>query len=176
MLKGGTNRPAMTTVFVVGAGFSRDLGYPLTRDLLKRLPMSVSLWGVLRKVVKFHHPDWDGRKDSLPDIETLLTEWTANEELLPALRPGGPFRAEDLRHLRQDLLGAIAYSFHRIHRKRSAIREWIHRRFFKMVSTAENPVIISFNWDYELDKILCKGRKHLEVYGVVHPSKTGHLS
>jgi len=81
-----------TTVFVIGAGFSHDLGYPLTYELLKQLRMKRATWTIFRKVVKFHHPDWDGRKESLPDIETLLTEWVANEELLPTLRPNGPLR------------------------------------------------------------------------------------
>jgi hypothetical protein len=56
----------------------------LTREFLQDLRMTKSLRKVLIRVVMFHHPDWNGKKLSLPDIETLLTEWTANEELLPS--------------------------------------------------------------------------------------------
>ncbi len=155
-----------TTVFVIGAGFSHDLGYPLTYELLKQLRMKRATWTIFRKVVKFHHPDWDGRKESMPDIETLLTEWVANEELLPTLRPNGPFTAEDLRGLRRDLLGEISDWFHKIHKRTSESRRETLTGFARLVSTAKNPVIISFNWDYELDRLLCEGRKRREVYGL----------
>lgn len=146
-----------TTVFVVGAGFSRDLGYPLTHELLKQLRLKRGAWTIFRRVVKFHHPDWDGRKKTLPDIETLLTEWVANEELLPTLRPNGPFTAEDLRGLRRDLLGDISDWFHRIHKRTSESRRETLTSFARLVSTAKNPVIISFNWDYELTASCVKG-------------------
>jgi len=160
------DRVDRTTVFVVGAGFSRDLGYPLTRDLLTRLPMSAPLWKVFRRVVRFHHPDWNGRKANLPNVETLLTEWEANEELLPSLRPTGPFTANHLRKLRRDLLAAIAEWFHSIHKRRSANRDSILKAFRQLIQSVENPVIVSFNWDYELDRILCEGKKRREVYGL----------
>jgi hypothetical protein len=158
--------PKRTTVFVVGAGFSRDLGYPLTSELLKQLQMSAPLWAVFRKVVKFHHPDWNGRKNTLPDIETLLTEWAANQDLLPSLRPIGEFSADDLKRLRRNLLGEIADWFHGIHKKPFRGRESALRRFVQLISSVENPVVVSFNWDYELDRVLCEGRQRREVYGI----------
>jgi hypothetical protein len=147
-------RLRQTTVFVVGAGFSYDLGYPLTRDLLHALKMSKSLKSAFEEVVHFHHPTWDGRTATLPDIEELLTEWAANEELLPSLRTHGRFNVEDLRQLRTDLLSEIASWFHRIHGDNSESRNRLLKRFKERLERAKNPIIISFNWDYELDKFL----------------------
>jgi len=143
-----------TTVLVVGAGFSYDLGYPLTRDLLHGLNMSKSLRKTFDEVVRFHHPNWDKRTSTLPDIEELLTEWAANEDLLPSLRRSGPFDTEDLRQLRTDLLSEIASWFHRIHSDNSRARARLLKLFRERLRAAENPIIISFNWDYELDKFL----------------------
>jgi hypothetical protein len=159
--------PKSTTVFVVGAGFSNDLGYPLTFKLLKKLHMSAALKKVFIKVVKFHHPDWNGQKDAPPDIETLLTEWAANEDLLPSIRSAGKFQAEDLKRLRRQLSREIADWFHEIHEKGHPGRTSLLRRFMSMIHSSENPVIISFNWDYELDRALCEERKRREVYGLI---------
>jgi hypothetical protein len=116
-------------------------------------------------VGKFHHPDWDGSKDTPPDIETLLTEWSANQDLLPSIRPNGPFTEDDLKRLRRNLLGEIADWFHEIHASPSKVRDRTLAEFFKLVSSFENPAIISFNWDYELDRILCERRRRRDVYG-----------
>jgi len=147
-------RLKQTTVFVVGAGFSYDLGYPLTRDLLHGLNMSKSLRKKFEDVVRFHHPTWDRRTATLPDIEELLTEWAANEDLLPSLRTGGPFNVEDLKQLRTDLLSEIASWFHTIHGDNSQSRARLLKRFKDRLQIAKNPIIISFNWDYELDRFL----------------------
>jgi hypothetical protein len=109
------------TVFVVGAGLSSDLGYPLTRDLLYGLTQRRRLSQLLRsdfeKVVRFHHPTWDGRPETLPDIEELLTELASNQDLLSLLRPQGPFGPEKLHGINDRLLLAMARWFHRIHKK-----------------------------------------------------------
>ena len=86
------------TVFVVGAGFSFDLGYPLTSQLLPRVKtrFSRTFAEQFEDVVRFHHPGWDRRRATLPDIEQLLTELSANEDLLPAIRSDGPFDAATL--------------------------------------------------------------------------------
>ena len=79
-------------VFVVGAGASADLGYPLTRDLLSGLErcLGARLQHDFKEIVEFHHPVSYGSMRILPDIEELLTEILANEDLLPTLRPNGP--------------------------------------------------------------------------------------
>lgn len=140
-------------VFVVGAGFSTEFGYPMARELLARVwpRLNQDTKKGLKKVIKFHHPDWDSRPATLPEIEELLTELAANEDLLPSLRPGGPFSVEKLRDLRQQLLFEIANWFHKIHSKaanNAVIEEFAHRVKLSGAS------IISFNWDYELDKAL----------------------
>lgn len=143
-----------TTVFVVGAGFSKDLGYPLTHELLPQLigRIPTRLRKEIEKVVRFHHPTWDGRSATLPEIEELLTEWSVNEELLPSLRRNGPFTVENLRQIRKDLLLEIASWFHQIHKRNSKKRTRILSQFLNRLSVVEAPIIISFNWDYELDK------------------------
>jgi hypothetical protein len=64
-------------VYVLGAGFSGGLGYPLTNNLL------VDVWDRLedepkdrlRRIIEFHHPAFDqNRKTTFPDIEQLLSE------------------------------------------------------------------------------------------------------
>src|SRR5467141_1870127 len=89
-------------VFVVGAGFSTEFGYPMARDLLHRvwarLPSEDRK--VLERIVHFHHPGWDRRPATLPDIEEFLTQLAANEDLLPALRAEGPFNRAHLRQAR----------------------------------------------------------------------------
>ena len=73
------------TVFVIGAGVSKDFGYPLTRDLLFGLiqRLEPTLKQQFKRIVQFHHPNWSGRAAHLPDIEEFLTEVSANEDLLP---------------------------------------------------------------------------------------------
>lgn len=141
------------TVFVVGAGFSTEFGYPMARDLLPRL------WGRLEepkrkafsKVFKFHHPDWDFRPATLPEIEILLTELAASDRLLPSGKWEGPFTVRKLRKIREELLFEIANWFHEIHTDAptgSVTSEFVDR------VRSERATVISFNWDYELDKAL----------------------
>src|SRR6266446_1278889 len=88
------------TVYVVGAGFSAGLGYPLTKSLL------IDVWSRLDdasreklvKVILFHHPAFDPKRTtSFPDIEQLLTEISVNIDLFGASRPiEGSFRMKQL--------------------------------------------------------------------------------
>jgi len=142
------------TIFIVGAGASAEMGYPLTRDLLFGLEprLNSKLRNQFGRVVRFHCPMWDGRRETLPNIEEFLTQLVANEDLLPVIRPTGPhFGLEELRQFREDILLEIARWFHEIHhakRDPSPIRDQLLQR----IKDCENPVIMSFNWDYELDK------------------------
>jgi hypothetical protein len=73
------------TVYVIGAGFSAGLGYPLTKSLLidswDRL--SESSRCQLEEIIRFHHPAFHTeRKTTFPDIEQLLTEIAVNLETL----------------------------------------------------------------------------------------------
>lgn len=141
----------LRVVYVIGAGFSADLGYPLTSNLLSRVwrRLESDEAGRLAKVVEFHHPRF--RRDSLlsfPDIEELLTEISANEDLLKELRPAGPFGVEQLRMIRDQLLQTIAEWFHEIyatHPKATFVRDFVAK------ARHERAWLISFNWDLELD-------------------------
>jgi len=140
-------------IFVIGAGLSTEFRYPMARDLLHRVWARLPSGDrkVLERIVRFHHPGWDGRPATLPDIEEFLTELAANEDLLPALRAEGPFNRAHLRQARDKLLFEIARWFHEIHsqeRARDVLRTVVRR------IKAANAAIISFNWDYELDQEL----------------------
>ena len=72
------------TVYVIGAGFSAGLGYPLTSDLLVRLwdRLNADLKKRLRNVIEFHHPGFSPtRFSSFPNVEQLLSEIRVNQEL-----------------------------------------------------------------------------------------------
>src|SRR5260221_14149308 len=96
------------TVYVVGAGFSAGLGYPLTKSLL------IDVWSrldndsrkQLGKVIRFHHPAFDPKRTtSFPDIEQLLTEISVNIDLFGASRPvEGSFTKEQLQDVKETLL------------------------------------------------------------------------
>src|ERR1043166_5278664 len=141
-------------LFVIGAGFSAGLGYPLTTQLLSLIysRMAPSFKAQFNKVVSFHHPGWNRRASTLPNIEHLLTEWTANEELLDAIRPNGPFQPKDINSLREKLLWAIATWFHEIHETQMNERAQIISGFLKCLDKLARVPIISFNWNYELDR------------------------
>src|ERR1700686_2982548 len=104
------------TVYVIGAGFSVGLGYPLTKSLL------LDVWGRLpaksrrrlADIIKFHHPVFsEARTTSFPGIEPLLTEIAVNLELFDASRPAeGSFTKQQLLSAREDLLFTIAQWFH----------------------------------------------------------------
>src|SRR5271155_5143456 len=107
------------TVYVIGAGFSKGLGYPLTNELLaevwSRLPGGSR--DQLAKIIEFHHPAFKvGRKKTFPDIEQLLTEMAVNLELFDASRPAeGRFTKDQLRESREILLSTIESWFHDIY-------------------------------------------------------------
>ena len=160
------------TVFVIGAGVSADLGYPLTRDLLFGLMprLDAKIRKLLEEVIRFHHPGWC-RPELVPEIEELLTELAANEDLLGALRPDGPFAVAHLQRLRQDLLLGIAQWFHELYGNKSEAQSRIAAALCRKLEECEQPVVISFNWDCELDSHML-GRdepapeKVRQVYGL----------
>jgi len=140
---------------VVGAGFSTEFGYPMAGNLLQqiwpRLPSHEK--ETLEAIICFHHPRWDRRPATLPDIEELLTELDVNADFLPTIRLQGPFNPDSLRDARENLLLAIARWFHEIHEQRRA-RKLLRAAVDHIRS--KNAAIISFNWDYELDRALFK--------------------
>jgi hypothetical protein len=169
------------TVYVVGAGFSAGLGYPLTKSLLlevwSRLPKNSR--DQLTRIIEFHHPDFNlARTTSFPGIEPLLTEIAVNLELFEASRvTEGNFRKEHLVSLRNDLLSTIAQWFHGLY-------QWFHGLYREAINTpwlgrfterlrSENAAIVSFNWDLILDQQLFGHHLGAQSYGLEEKLGTG---
>ena len=146
------------TVYVVGAGFSKGLGYPLTSDVLTgvwdRLPPEPR--NQLSQIIAFHHPDFDpAMRKSFPDIEQLLTEIEINIQFFDSSRPAeGRFAEAQLRETRKVLLSSVEAWFHDLY-KDALEPEWLRRMVAKMQT--QNAAIISFNWDLVLDHTLFGG-------------------
>jgi hypothetical protein len=164
------------TVYVVGAGFSAGLGFPLTKSLL------IDVWSrlnkesrrQLRRIIEFHHPTFTTeRKTTFPDIEQLLTEIAVNLELFDASRPTeGTFKKEDLEGAREDLLSNIAKWFHEIYEDAHAV-PWLAGIVGRMHS--EKAAIVSFNWDLVLDQKLFEDEVSRASYGLSSKLSTGPL-
>jgi len=142
-------------VYVIGAGFSRDLGYPLTNSLLVDVwdRLNINTKKRLENVIRFHHPAfYITRKTTFPNIEQLLTEIAVNEEMFDASRPTeGNFRKAELSELKEILLSEIALWFHEIYED-ARTAKWLSE--FRNRLREENAAIISFNWDLLLDHLL----------------------
>ncbi len=143
------------TVYVIGAGFSAGLGYPLTKNLL------IDVWGRLDKgvrkqlsrIIEFHHPSFTTRrKTTFPEIEQLITEIAINLDLFDASRPAeGAFTMRALRETRDELLSAIANWFHELYPAASS-KSWLLGLTERL--RAQRAAIVSFNWDLLLDGLL----------------------
>ncbi|GJL61234.1 MAG: hypothetical protein NPIRA03_40910 [Nitrospirales bacterium] len=163
-------------VYVVGAGFSAGLGYPLTKSLL------IDVWdqlekpsrNQLQKIIKFHHPafDWK-RKTSFPNIEQLLTEIHVNLSLFDSSRPAeGGFTKIQLEKAREELLFTIAEWFHDLYgqaRKFSWLEPFVKRL------KDEDAAVLSFNWDLILDHMLFPQGISSEGYGLSNNNSSGPL-
>jgi hypothetical protein len=164
------------TVYVVGAGFSKGLGYPLTKSLLvevwKKLPDDSRRQ--MTEIIKFHHPAFNAdRLTTFPDIEKLLTEMAVNLQLFDASRPAeGRFTKKQLIDSREILLFTIASWFHELYK--DAIRaSWLSEIVKKL--RREKAAIVSFNWDLILDQLLFSGHLDSESYGLTKDLGQGPL-
>ena len=167
---------AHDTIYVVGAGFSSGLGYPLTKNLL------IDVWSrlrttpetQLREIIAFHHPLFTNeRKTSFPDIEQLLTEIAVNLDLFDASRAAeGGFKKDHLENAREGLLSEIARWFHELYKPANQI-SWLHD--FVRVLRKENAAIISFNWDLVLDQELFEEGINSENYGLAKNLPAGPI-
>jgi hypothetical protein len=164
------------TVYVVGAGFSKGLGYPLTKSLLieawKKLPDDSRRQ--MTEIIKFHHPTFNAdRLTTFPDIEKLLTEMAVNLQLFDASRPAeGRFTKKQLIDSREILLFTIASWFHELYK--DAIKaSWLSEIVKKL--RREKAAIVSFNWDLILDQLLFSGHLDSESYGLTKDLGQGPL-
>jgi hypothetical protein len=162
------------TVYVIGAGFSAGLGYPLTRSLL------IDAWEKLqgksrdrlKKIIEFHHPAFCvTRRTSFPDIEQLLTEMSVNLELFEASRPAeGRFTKRQLQESHEILLFTIATWFHQLYQSAKEA-DWLSGIVARL--RHENAAIVSFNWDLILDQFLFNGDVNSKTYGLSNSIANG---
>lgn len=157
-------------VYVVGAGLSAGLGYPLTTDLLYRLwtDLEKPMREKLEAVIKFHHPGFNPNIfTSFPNVETLLSEMLVNQQLFKASRQyEGSFTFDELCDLQRDLLLRITDWFHDLAkdvRPGKPRHSWLAA--FRDKVKSENAAIISFNWDLILDELLFGETLRAESYG-----------
>jgi hypothetical protein len=76
-------------VYVIGAGFSKGCGYPLSTELLVKVWPRISYRHriVLKKIIEFHHPRFNQNNSlSFPNIEKLLTELSVNIDMFDSSR------------------------------------------------------------------------------------------
>jgi hypothetical protein len=145
-------------VYVIGAGFSVSLGFPTINNLLVRIwdrLISDGSADLLADLIRFHHPAFNPTlQDTFVNVERLLSEMKANEELFDSSRPAtGSFTSLELNRRRRTLLLAISTWFHEL-QKRSLKSPplWLSTLVQKMID--EDAQIISFNWDLILDQLL----------------------
>ncbi len=161
-------------VYVVGAGFSTGLGYPLTSDLLMRLWDRIagcddaSFREDLERVIEFHHPGFDRKRfSSFPTVEELLSQMMVNEQLFYSSRQHeGKFTKEDLAKLQRTFLLKISDWFHEISKEVNPSEPrvpWL--KAFRDRVRRENAGIISFNWDLILDELLFERDLDKNSYG-----------
>jgi hypothetical protein len=155
-------------VFVIGAGFSAGLGYPMTNDLL------VKVWNRLDKefrsklvrIITFHHPEFDeNRLTTFPELEPLLSEMQANRQLFGHTRVAtGKFSPSDVRKATDELLWHVAKWFDEIHAGvKTTAYPWL-KQFCEIVRDNRS-TIVSFNWDLVLDEQLLEEVRGAEQYG-----------
>lgn len=162
------------TVYVIGAGFSSGLGYPLTRSLL------VGTWDLLEiqareqlsRIIQFHHPSFSpDHKTTFPEVEQLLTEMAVNIDMFDASRPTeGKLKKKDLEDSRTNLLYTIAKWFHELYQTATQA-PWL-QKFVGRIQK-ENAAIISFNWDLVLDGLLFGDSLGAASYGLGKLSSPG---
>jgi hypothetical protein len=170
-----TNR-IRDTVYVVGAGFSAGLGYPVTKSLLidawDRVPKESR--DQLRKIIEFHHPNFSRKRTtSFPDVEQLLTEMVVNLQMFEASRPAeGSFTKKQLQESWEILLFTIAKWFHEIYED-AAATDWLDQIIKRLQD--ENAAVVSFNWDLILDQRLFGGKLDSKSYGLSERLASGPL-
>jgi hypothetical protein len=155
-------------VYVIGAGFSAGLGFPMTNDLLVKVwdRLESDLREKLVKIIRFHHPGFDPtQRTTFPELEPLLSSMEANRELFHHTRTAtGKFKPKDISEATEGLLWHVAQWFEEIHaRVRTDSNTWVHK--FAEGVRKDGSTIISFNWDLVLDELLLKEVTSPTQYG-----------
>ena len=153
-------------VYVVGAGFSRGLGYPMTSGLLPGVwkMLEAKERTQLKKIIGFHHPEFvPSDKSSFPDMERFLTEVDVNLKLFYSSRPAeGRFTKEKLQFAHDNLLWRVGSWFHDLFENAIHV-PWAIA--FANRLKRENAGIVSFNWDLVLDHLAFDGEITANNYG-----------
>jgi hypothetical protein len=157
-------------VYIAGAGLSAGLNFPTIGNLLPEMWERLVDKGLatdLAKVIRFHHPAFNASlKNTFPDVETLLSEMQANEQLFDSSRPTtGAFLPEDLLNIRKSFLLELANWFH--DKKDAALKKpvpWLEQLCADMKK--EKAQVISFNWDLVLDDLLFGNALDRSSYGL----------
>jgi hypothetical protein len=158
-------------VYIIGAGFSAGLGYPLTSDLLQRLWQRLKdrdFKSRLTNVIEFHHHGFDPKRfSSFPNVEQLLSQMEVNYQFFDASRNHtGEFTKEKLQDIQQRLLLELADWFHALTQTiqmKRAQTSWLRK--FKDRVERECAAVISFNWDLVLDELLFGDNLNANSYG-----------
>lgn len=155
------------SVYVLGAGFSAGLGFPVTTDLL---PLALARLSeeerkLTERVLEFHFPDFNASDvKTYPNIEDVLTRIRINLDLFYATRAReGQLRHSDLALVEGNLLHALVQLFHEI-RTEIAIPGPAWLRVFVEQVKREKATIISFNWDLVLDVLLGDDKPKQSLY------------
>jgi hypothetical protein len=173
----GSTTRIRDSVYVVGAGFSRGLGYPMTNDLLPGVwndYLSTKERSQLRKIVEFHHPGFDpGEPRSFPDMERFLTEIDVNLKLFYSSRPSeGGFTKAKLQDAHDNLLWRASTWFHDLFDDAIEV-PWV--KAFAERLKGQDAGIVSFNWDLVLDHLVFDGEVNPGNYGVAPRLAPGPL-
>jgi hypothetical protein len=173
--RGGRHKiEPIETVFIVGAGFSKGLGYPLVSDLLIRLwpKLPSGRQKRLEEIIGFHNPGFSPHvHTSYPTIERLLSQMMANEQMFKASRAApGNFTLARLRTARRRLLLDIAEWFHALQKDTfKNLPNWL-LKFRKIIKPGDR--IISFNWDLVVEQLVFGEELRPESYGFGSPHES----
>jgi hypothetical protein len=162
-----SNRRIRDTVYVVGAGFSAGLGYPMTDTLLTRVweHLSAAERKQLGKIVAFHHPEFDAASSkTFPNMERLLTEIDVNLKLFTSSRPAeGRFTKKKLQAAHDNLLLTVGSWFHDLFDESIRV-PWLSKIVRRIQE--DSAAIVSFNWDLILDHLVFDGEVAAVNYGL----------
>ena len=143
----------MDRVFILGAGVSKHCGYPLTNDLLKEITIKANDKDthIIYNILRYLYPNFDSRYMIYPNIEEVLSLVETSIELSSKvpLTQYNFYPANALETRKRILKNISTYFFKKLEQinNKSSIYE-----FAKFLNSDD--VVISFNWDLNLEKAL----------------------
>ncbi len=159
------------TVYVIGAGFSVGLGFPLTNGMLDYIwdGLDNPTKKLLPKIIEFHNGTFN-RNDLLshPNIEDLLTQIDTNIALFEHTRQEeGTFTKSEVEAVKNNILNTIVTKFHiqaeDVFGDLSSKFQWLSA--FKKLVQEQKATIISFNYDLIIEQLLFDNDLSASHYG-----------